>query len=52
MRRQMLSAVKAFAAELAKGGPDAVGFLYYSDHGVTRPEDRENYLIPVDLFLV
>jgi hypothetical protein len=48
-RRQMLSAVKTFAAELAKGGPNAVGFLYYSGHGVARPEDRANYLIPVDL---
>jgi uncharacterized caspase-like protein len=48
-RRQMLSAVKTFAAKLAKGGPDVVSFLYYSGHGVARPEDRENYLIPVDL---
>src|SRR5436190_15084584 len=37
------------AAELAKGGPNAVGFLYYSGHGVARPEDRANYLIPIDL---
>jgi uncharacterized caspase-like protein len=29
--------------------PDAVSFLYYSGHGVARPEDRENYLIQVDL---
>jgi uncharacterized caspase-like protein len=48
-RRQMLSAVKAFAAELAKGGLETVGYLYYSGHGVARPEDHENYLIPVDL---
>lgn len=48
-RRQMLSAVKAFGADLAKGGPEAVGFLYYSGHGLARPEDRANYLIPVDL---
>jgi uncharacterized caspase-like protein len=48
-RRQMLSAVKSFAAELAKAGPDAVGFLYYSGHGVARPEDHANYLIPIDL---
>jgi uncharacterized caspase-like protein len=34
---------------LAKGGPDVVGFLYYSGHGVARPEGHENYLIPVDL---
>src|SRR5436190_6344701 len=45
-RRQILSAVKNLAAELAKGGPTAVGFVYYSGHGVARPEDRANYLIP------
>ncbi|MGE3702241.1 MAG: SUMF1/EgtB/PvdO family nonheme iron enzyme [Hyphomicrobiaceae bacterium] len=48
-RRQVLSAVKSFAAEIAKGGPSAVGFFYYSGHGVSRPDDRANYLIPVDL---
>jgi D-alanyl-D-alanine carboxypeptidase len=48
-RRQVFSAVQAFAAELAKAGANAVGFLYYSGHGVSRPEDRANYLIPVDL---
>jgi hypothetical protein len=42
-RRQMLSAVKAFAAQLARGGPDAVGFLaalaqgrYWHTAGVSR----------------
>ena len=48
-RRQVLSAVSSYAAELAKGGAGTVGFLYYSGHGVSRPEDRANYLIPVDL---
>jgi formylglycine-generating enzyme required for sulfatase activity len=48
-RRQVLSAVQAFGAELAKGGANGVGFLYYSGHGVSRPDDRANYLIPVDL---
>jgi uncharacterized caspase-like protein len=32
-----------------KGGPAAIGFFYYSGHGVSRPDDRANYLIPVDL---
>jgi uncharacterized caspase-like protein len=27
----------------------AVGFFYYSGHGVSRPDDRANYLIPVEL---
>jgi hypothetical protein len=34
------SAVKAFAAELTKGGANAVGFLYYFGHGVSRLDDR------------
>jgi hypothetical protein len=48
-RRQVLSAVKNLGAELAKLGPNAVSFFYYSGHGVSGPEDRANYLIPVDL---
>jgi hypothetical protein len=48
-RRQMLSAVKRLGTELAKAGADAIGFLYYSGHGVARPEDHANYLLPVDL---
>jgi hypothetical protein len=48
-RLQMLGAVNRLGADLARGGPSAVGFLYYSGHGVARPEDRTNYLIPIDL---
>jgi hypothetical protein len=39
-RRQALSAVKVFAAELTKGGANAVGLLYYFGHGVSRLDDR------------
>ncbi|MGH6815163.1 MAG: SUMF1/EgtB/PvdO family nonheme iron enzyme [Hyphomicrobiaceae bacterium] len=48
-RRQVLGAVKSFAAQLAARGPNAIGFFYYSGHGVSRPDDRANYLIPADL---
>ena len=48
-RREVLSGVRAFAEQLAQEGPDAIGFFYYSGHGISRPEDRSNYLIPVDL---
>jgi hypothetical protein len=41
-RRQMLSAVKALGAQLAKERPNAIGFLYYSGHGVAVPEDHAN----------
>src|SRR5262249_39816531 len=43
----MLSAIYGFASALKAAGPDAVGFLYYSGHGVASA--GENYLIPVDV---
>ena len=46
-RSDMLLAVHAFAARLKAAGPDAVGFLYYSGHGIASA--GENYLIPVDV---
>jgi Tfp pilus assembly protein PilF len=48
-RRDVLSEVRAFAERLAQGDSDTIGFFYYSGHGISRPEDRANYLIPVDL---
>jgi len=48
-RRKILSSVIDFAAKLKQAGPDALGFLYYSGHGVSRPDDRVNYVIPTDL---
>ena len=48
-RRDVLSEVRAFVERLAQEGPEAIGFFYYSGHGISRPEDRANYLIPVDL---
>ena len=29
------------AQRLSSGGPDVVGFFYYSGHGVSRPLDRQ-----------
>jgi len=46
-RMAMLLAVHAFATRLKAAGPDAVGFLYYSGHGIA--SDGENYLIPTDV---
>src|SRR5499426_3919229 len=46
-RSPMLVAIYAFAAKLKIAGPDAVGFLYYSGHGIASA--GENYLIPVDI---
>ena len=46
-RTAMLLAVHAFATRLKAAGPDAVGFLYYSGHGIA--SEGENYLIPTDV---
>jgi len=46
-RSAMLIAIQAFAARLKAAGPDAVGFLYYSGHGIASA--GENYLIPSDV---
>src|SRR5262249_52842392 len=46
-RADMLIAVNDFASRLRAAGPDAVGFLYYSGHGIAA--EGENYLIPADI---
>jgi uncharacterized caspase-like protein len=46
-RADMLRALYEFAAKLKSAGPDAVGFLYYSGHGIASA--GENYLIPIDV---
>src|SRR5262245_48772568 len=43
-REDMLLAIHDFASKLKLAGPDAVGFLYYSGHGIGSA--GENYLIP------
>jgi uncharacterized caspase-like protein len=46
-RAVMLRAIHDFALKLKGAGPDAVGFLYYSGHGIASA--GENYLIPIDV---
>ena len=46
-RSAMLIAIHAFAAKLKAAGPDAVGLLCYSGHGIASA--GENYLIPTDV---
>jgi len=43
----MLRSVHEFAGKLKSAGPNAMGFLYYSGHGIASA--GENYLIPVDV---
>jgi hypothetical protein len=46
-RATMLIAIHSFAEKLKDAGPDAIGFLYYSGHGIASA--GENYLVPVDI---
>jgi hypothetical protein len=48
-RTAMLREVSKLAANLGASRKDAIGFVYYSGHGVSRPGERTNYLIPVDV---
>jgi hypothetical protein len=48
-RAEMTHEMDEFIARLSRGGPSAIGFFYYAGHGVSRPSDRNNYLIPVDV---
>src|SRR5215470_16669351 len=46
-REEMLIAVHQLAEALRKAGRGAIGFLYYSGHGVA--VGRENVLLPISL---
>ena len=46
-RVSLLSAVDDYVAELRTAGEGAVGFFYYSGHGVASKRDKRNYLIPI-----
>ena len=46
-RADILDALDRYAAKLKQAGPDAIGFVYYSGHGIA--SKGINYLIPVDV---
>jgi TPR repeat protein/peptidoglycan hydrolase-like protein with peptidoglycan-binding domain len=47
--RKMDTAIKRYIVDVRRGGPDAIGFFYYSGHGAANPDTGVNYLIPVDV---
>lgn len=47
-RDALRAAVRNFVRQLAEAGPDAVGFFYYSGHGIADSRRGQNYLIPID----
>jgi len=48
-RARILRELNDFSVRLGELGPGAIGFIYYSGHGVSRPRFNTNYLIPVDV---
>jgi formylglycine-generating enzyme required for sulfatase activity len=46
-RRAILGAINRHAEALKAAGPGAIGFLYYSGHGMANKRTHRNYLIPV-----
>ena len=47
-RVTLQQAVDRYARALGQAGSGAVGFFYYSGHGVANPENGRNYVVPVD----
>ncbi len=48
-KSEMDEAIRRYADQVRRAGPNAISFFYYSGHGVVNPETNVNYLIPVDL---
>ncbi|MEZ5845082.1 MAG: caspase family protein, partial [Hyphomicrobiaceae bacterium] len=48
-RVTILREIDAYADRLAAAGADAIGFFYYSGHGVANERDQRNYLIPIEV---
>ena len=48
-RVEMHKQINEFIKRLSKAGSGAVGFFYYTGHGVSNPDDHSNYLIPIDI---
>lgn len=46
---QMDIAIKQHAGKLRRAGKSAIGFFYFSGHGIANPETRANYLVPTDV---
>ena len=47
-RVELLTAIDRYAAALGRAGPSAIGFFYYSGHGVANPDTKRNYIVPID----
>lgn len=48
-RADTMQEVHNYALRLSKAGPGAIGFFYFSGHGLSNSADHSNYLIPIDV---
>lgn len=44
-------ALSDFRAILSEAGPDAVGFVYYTGHGMQNPDTKDSYLLGTDAMI-
>ncbi|TXH78004.1 MAG: caspase family protein [Lysobacteraceae bacterium] len=47
-RARLEEVLAEFSAKLSAAGPDAIGFIYYTGHGVQHPKIPDNYLLGID----
>tara|TARA_R110002051_G_scaffold24252_2_gene60357 strand:- start:4019 stop:5953 length:1935 start_codon:yes stop_codon:yes gene_type:complete len=47
-KAQLDIAMDDFRKKLDRAGSDAVGFVYYTGHGVQQPDTKESYLLGID----
>jgi hypothetical protein len=46
---QILDAVKSYSTRLGETPGQVIGFFYYSGHGIARPNEGGDYLLPVNV---
>lgn len=46
--RRMDIAIRRYVDRVRLAGAEAIGFLYYSGHGIANPQTKQNFLVPVD----
>lgn len=47
-KTQLNGELDAFRKKVDRAGPDAIGFVYYTGHGVQNPETKESFLLGID----
>lgn len=47
-RARLEEVLAEFRAKLSAVGPDAIGFVYYTGHGVQHPKNQDSYLLGID----